>query len=238
MLNVTRVSARHLSYPEKRMNVAVDIVIFTVQERALKVLLVKRGIPPFKDQLAIPGGFVLPDEDLDEAALRELREETGVSDVYLEQLYSFGDPKRDPRDRVISIAYFALISADRTLKAGTDASEASWWLVRRTPKLAFDHAKILKYALDRLRNKLEYTTVGFQLLPPKFTLGELQGVYEAILEKRLDKRNFRRKIAELKILKPLSKEYRNDVGRPAQLFQFVAGRSAKRAVSKKGQKQC
>lgn len=216
--------------PENRMKVAVDIVIFTIQERALKVLLVKRGIPPFKGQLAIPGGFVLPDEDLDEAALRELREETGVSDVYLEQLYSFGDPKRDPRGRVISIAYFALISADRQLKAGTDASEASWWRVHRTPKLAFDHAKILGYALDRLRNKLEYSTVGFQLLPSKFTLGDLQGVYEAILEKTLDKRNFRRKIAELKILKPLTKEYRSDVGRPAQLFQFVAARAEEQSA--------
>jgi 8-oxo-dGTP diphosphatase len=203
------------------MRVAVDIVIFTIQAGVLKVLLVKRRIPPFKDQLAIPGGFVLPDEDLDEAALRELREETCVTDVYLEQLYSFGDPKRDPRGRIISISYFALISPDHRLMAGTDASEANWWPVVEILALAFDHAKILGYAVERLRNKLEYTTVGFQLLPSKFTLGELQIVYEAILEKTLDKRNFRRKIAELRILKPL-KEYRSDVGRPAQLFQFVA----------------
>ena len=203
------------------MKVAVDIVIFTIQEEVLKVLLVKRRIPPFKDQLAIPGGFVLPEEGVDEAALRELREETGVTDVYLEQLYSFGDPKRDPRGRIISIAYFALISSDHQLKAGTDAAEADWWSVDQVPSLAFDHARILAYAVERLRNKLEYTTVGFQLLPSKFTLGELQTIYEAILGKTLDKRNFRRKIAELGILKPL-KEYRSDVGRPAQLFQFVA----------------
>ena len=152
------------------MKVAVDIVIFTIQAGVLKVLLVKRRIPPFKDHLAIPGGFVLPDEDLDEAALRELREETGVTDVYLEQLYSFGDPKRDPRGRIISISYFALISPDHPLMAGTDASEANWWTVAENPALAFDHAKILGYALERLRNKLEYTTVGFQLLPSKFTL--------------------------------------------------------------------
>jgi 8-oxo-dGTP diphosphatase len=208
------------------MKVAVDIVIFTIQEGALKVLLVKRRIPPFKDQLAIPGGFVLPDEDLDEAALRELREETGVTDVYLEQLYSFGDPKRDPRGRIVSIAYFALISAGHKLEAGTDASEARWWPVHQPPPLAFDHEKILAYAIERLRNKLEYTTVGFQLLPSKFTLRELQAVYEAILEKKLDKRNFRRKIAELKILTPM-KEYRTGIGRPAQLFQFVAGRFEK-----------
>lgn len=208
------------------MKVAVDIVIFTIQEGALKVLLVKRRIPPFKDQLAIPGGFVLPEEDLDRAALRELREETGVTDLYLEQLYSFGDPRRDPRGRIISIAYFALISADQQLKAGSDAAEARWWPVHSVSSLAFDHAKILACAIERLRNKLEYTTVGFQLLPAKFTLGELQSVYEAILEKKLDKRNFRRKIAELKILKPL-KEYRSDIGRPAQLFQFVAARFEK-----------
>jgi len=208
------------------MKVAVDIVIFTIQEGELKVLLVKRRIPPFKDQLAIPGGFVLPEEDLDQAALRELQEETGVTDVYLEQLYSFGDPNRDPRERIISITYFALISADHQLRASTDASEACWWPVQQPPSLAFDHGRILTYAIERLRNKLEYTTVGFQLLPSKFTLGELQAVYEAILDKQLDKRNFRRKIAELKILKPL-KEYRSDVGRPAQLFQFVAGRFEK-----------
>ncbi len=210
----------------KPMKVAVDIVIFTIQEGALKVLLVKRRIPPFKDELAIPGGFVLPEEDLDAAALRELREETGVTDVYLEQLYSFGDPQRDPRGRIIYVAYFALISSDHQLKAGTDAAEARWWPAQSVSSLAFDHAKILAYAIERLRNKLEYTTVGFQLLPGKFTLGELQAVYEAILEKRLDKRNFRRKIADLKILKPL-KEYRSDIGRPAQLFQFVAARFEK-----------
>lgn len=205
------------------MKVAVDIVIFTIQEGMLKVLLVKRRIPPFQNELAIPGGFVLPEEDLDQAALRELREETGVTDVYLEQLYSFGQPQRDPRGRIISIAYFALIAPDHPLKAGTDASEASWWPVKEVPPLAFDHAGILTCAAERLRNKLEYTTVGFQLLPSKFTLGELQTVYEAILGKSLDKRNFRRKIAELGILKPLS-EYHSDRGRPAQLFQFVAKR--------------
>ena len=208
------------------MKVAVDIVIFTILSGSLKVLLIKRKIPPFKGKPAIPGGFVLPNEDLEDAAKRELWEETGVSDLYLEQLYSFGDPKRDPRERVVSIAYFALISPDRPLKAGSDASETQWFSVKECPPLAFDHEKILLYAVERLRNKLEYTTVGFQLLPSKFTLGELQEVYETILDKKLDKRNFRRKIAELKILKPLD-DFRVDVGRPAQLFQFVAGRFEK-----------
>lgn len=203
------------------MKVTVDIVIFTIHSGELRVLLVKRGIPPFVGQLAIPGGFVQEDEDLDQAAFRELKEETGVSDVYLEQLYSFGNPKRDPRGRVITVAYFALISADRPLKASSDAAEAEWWSLETLPELAFDHAMILEYALERLRNKLEYTTVGFQLLPEKFTLTELQEVYEAILCKQLDKRNFRRKISLLKILKPLP-EYRRGGRRPARLFKFVA----------------
>ena len=208
------------------MKVTVDIVVFTIQQGVLKVLLVKRRIPPFIGQFAIPGGFVLADEDLEEAAVRELREETGVSDVYLEQLYSFGKPDRDPRGRVVTIAYFALISADRKLKAGSDAAEAAWFAMDDLPRLAFDHGTILNYALERLRNKLEYTTVGFQLLPEKFTLTELQVVYEAILGKELDKRNFRRKMSILKILKPLP-EYRRGGQRPAQLYRFVAARFEK-----------
>jgi 8-oxo-dGTP diphosphatase len=208
------------------MRVTVDIVIFTIQSGTLKVLLVKRAAAPFRGQFAIPGGFVHEDEDLDKAALRELREETGVADVYLEQLYSFGDVGRDPRGRVITVAYFALISAHRPLRAGTDAAEAEWWPMDQLPTLAFDHAAILNYALERLRNKLEYTTVGFQLLPEKFTLTELQEVYEAILGKDLDKRNFRRKLSLLKILKPLP-EYRRGGQRPAQLYRFVAARFEK-----------
>jgi len=208
------------------MKITVDIVIFTIQAGVLKVLLVKRRIPPFRGQLAIPGGFVHDDEDLDEAALRELREETGVADVYLEQLYSFGKPDRDPRGRVVTIAYFALVSADRKLQAGTDAAEAAWYPADDLPPLAFDHAEILEYALERLRNKLEYTTVGFQLLPEKFTLTQLQEVYEAILGRKLDKRNFRRKMSVLKILKPI-REYQRGGQRPAQLYRFVAARFEK-----------
>ena len=209
------------------MKVTVDIVIFTIQSEELKVLLVKRGIPPFKGHFALPGGFVHEDESLDEAARRELREETGVSDVYLEQLYSFGQPGRDPRERIITIAYYALISADRSLlAAGSDTTEATWWPVHKLPALAFDHRKIFDYALERLRNKLEYTTVGFQLLPAKFSLTELQGVYEAILGKKLDKRNFRRKIELLRILK-LTSEYRRGGQRPARLYRFAAARFEK-----------
>jgi 8-oxo-dGTP diphosphatase len=150
-----------------------------------------------------------------------------VDDVFLEQLYSFGDPARDPRGRVVTVAYFALISAERSpLCAGTDAAEAAWWPIDNLPALAFDHGKILEYAVERLRNKLEYTTVGFQLLPQKFTLSELQEVYEAILGRKLDKRNFRRKLALLKILKPTA-EYRRSGRKPARLYRFVAGRFEK-----------
>lgn len=176
------------------LRITVDIAIFTVRNGALEVLLVKRGVPPFAGQLALPGGFVREDESLEDAALRELYEETSVRNVFLEQLYTFGDPKRDPRGRIVTVAYYALISSDRlSLVAGADAAEARWFPMKALPPLAFDHKSILDYALERLRNKLEYTTVGFQLLPEKFTLSDLQKVYEAILEKRLDKRNFRRK---------------------------------------------
>ena len=205
----------------------VDIVIFTLRDGTLQVLLVKRGVPPFEGQFAIPGGFIREDESLEEAALRELYEETGVRNVFLEQLYTFGDPKRDPRGRVVTVAYYALIASDKlSLVAGADAAEAQWFPTNELPPLAFDHKSILEYALERLRNKLEYTTVGFQLVPEKFTLGELQAVYEAILGRQLDKRNFRRKIALLGILKPL-REWQHTGRKPAQLFRFASARFEK-----------
>lgn len=209
-------------------SVTVDIVIFTVRERRLQVLLVRRGAPPFAGRWAIPGGFVRERESLEAAARRELREETGVADVWLEQLYTFGDPDRDPRGRVVTVSYFALIAADgRPILAGTDAREAGWFPADELPPLAFDHAQILTYALERLRNKLEYTTVGFQLLPEKFTLTELQAVYEAILGRRLEKRNFRRKMAVLKILQPLAEWRGKGVHRPARLYRFAAAKFEK-----------
>jgi 8-oxo-dGTP diphosphatase len=211
----------------ENLRVAVDIVIFTVRERNLQVLLVRRGVPPFKGQYAIPGGFIHDDESLEQAAKRELHEETGLHDLFLEQLYSFGDPARDPRGRVVTVAYYALISSERnSLAAGSDASEARWFSMSELPALAFDHKQILEYALERLRNKLEYTTVGFQLLAEKFTLSELQSVYEAILGRRLDKRNFRRKIALLGILKPL-REWQRAGRKPARLHRFSSARFEK-----------
>ncbi len=211
-----------------RVQVTVDIVIFTIKSDLLQVLLVRRGVPPFEGRWAIPGGFIRQGESLEAAALRELNEETGVRDVYLEQLYTFGDPDRDPRGRVITVAYYALISADRALLvAGTDAAAARWWPVAERPSLAFDHDSILTYAVERLRNKLEYTTVGFQFLPRQFTLTELQRVYQAILGRPLDKRNFRRKIDLLGILTPLKQWRREGPSRPARLYEFSAKRFEK-----------
>ncbi len=206
------------------IRVTVDVVIFTIQDGRLGVLLVRRGIPPFEGAWAIPGGFVLPEEGLEQAARRELEEETGVREVYLEQLYTFGEPARDPRGRVVTVAYYALISPERKIQAGSDAAEARWWPMDGLPELAFDHAKILRYAHERLRNKLEYTTVGFQLLPESFTLTELQQVYETILGRPLDKRNFRRKLDLLGILTPLKEHRRQGPSRPARLYRFSAAR--------------
>lgn len=204
-----------------RPSVTVDVVIFTLRDDDLQVLLVKRKHPPYAGRWAIPGGFIAPDEPLDAAARRELEEETGVRDVYLEQLYTFGEPRRDPRQRVITVAYFALVPAPLATRAGGDAADARWWSMYGLPTLAFDHTQILDYALTRLRYKLEYTAVGFQLLPQTFTLTELQKAYEVILGVTLDKRNFRRKIldARLRIIEETS-EYRTGEGRPAMLYRF------------------
>jgi 8-oxo-dGTP diphosphatase len=203
------------------IQVAVDLVILTIQEQQLRVLLVKRGVRPFEGECALPGGFVREDESLEEAAARELEEETGTKNIFLEQLYSFGDPKRDPRGRVVTVAYYALISSDRAeLAAGSDAASAAWYPVAKLPKLAFDHPNILDVALNRLRGKLEYTTVGFELLPKKFTLSDLQQMYEVILNKSLDKRNFRRKVLAMGILRPL-KEWQQTGRKPARLYSFA-----------------
>lgn len=205
-------------YP--RPSVTIDIIIFALRSNDLQVLLVKRGRPPFEGMWAIPGGFVGIDESLEEAALRELDEETGVRDVYLEQLYTFGEVDRDPRGRTITVAYFALAPAKSVrLRAGDDAADVRWWSVYDLPLLAFDHTDILAYALQRLRYKLEYTAVGFELLPETFTLSELQAAYEVVLGEELDKRNFRRKILSAEIIEEIG-EYRTGEGRPAKLYHF------------------
>jgi len=177
----------------ERPSVTVDVVAFTARERKLHVLLIKRGVWPFEGHWALPGGFVQMSEGLDAAAHRELTEETGVAGAeFLEQLYSFGNVNRDPRTRVISVAYYALLPEPSiSPRAGTDAAEAQWWPADALPPLAFDHAEIVKTALSRLRAKLGYTSVAYALLAPEFTLTELQTVYEIILGRELDKRNFR-----------------------------------------------
>jgi len=205
----------------ERPSVTVDVVIFTLRQQDLQVLLICRKHPPFADYWAIPGGFVRADEPLETAALRELEEETDVRDVYIEQLYTFGDPGRDPRTRVITVAYFALVpeTALPPLHAGDDAADARWWSMYDLPPLAFDHTEILDYALTRLRYKLEYSAVGFELLPERFTLSELQSAYEVILGEKLDRGNFRKKLRKAAVVEP-TREYRTTGGRPARLFRF------------------
>jgi 8-oxo-dGTP diphosphatase len=204
-----------------RPSVTVDVVIFTLAGDELKVLLVKRKNPPFAGHWAIPGGFVKMNESLEAAAKRELEEETGVKDVYIEQLYTFGDPGRDPRTRVITVAYFALVPFDAIEhRPGEESSETAWHPLKKLPELAFDHAEILDYALTRLRYKLEYSSVGFRLLPDVFTLTELQQAYEIILGEALDKRNFRRKILSAGVLEATGKKKQEAEGRPAMLYRY------------------
>lgn len=206
-------------YPKP--SATVDIIIFALKDNDLKVLLIKRNIEPFKNMWAIPGGFVRINESLEEAAKRELEEEAGVKNVYLEQLYTFGDINRDPRGRVITVAYFALINSEKIkLEAKTDVSEAKWFSLNSLPKLAFDHEKILQYAIKRLRWKFEYTTVAFSLLPKTFTLTQLQKIYEIVFSKKFDKRNFRKKILSLNLIEK-TREKKKDVShRPPRLYSF------------------
>jgi len=199
------------------MNVRVDIAIFSLQGPALQVLLTKRTAQPFKGRMSLPSRALAEGESLERAAWRGLKEQMSAGRAYVEQLYSFGETRRDPRGRVVSVAYLALVPRGRALRR---ASDAQWRRMDRLPPLAFDHRKILDYALERLRNKLDYTTTGFQLLSPKFTLPELQAVYESILDRKLDKRNFRKKMDLLGILKPL-REWRGTGRKPARLYVFV-----------------
>jgi len=209
------------TYQYPRAALTVDCVVFGFDEGELKVLLIERGLEPFKGRWALPGGFVRVDETLDEAARRELVEETGLKNVFLEQLYTFGAVERDPRERVVSIAYYALVKlSNHRAKAATDAANAQWFPVSKLPKLAFDHPEILRTALARLQGKVRYQPIGFELLPEKFTLSHLQHLYEAVLETELDKRNFRKKVLSFGLLVPLEETQMVGRHRPAQLFRF------------------
>ena len=211
------------TYDYPRPALTVDCVVFglDLEEQDLKVLLIQRALEPFAGHWALPGGFVQVGESVDDAALRELREETGVVRVYLEQLYTFGEPDRDPREHVVSVAYYALVNlSPHKLQAATDAKDAAFFGVHDIPSLAFDHETILDTALERLRGKLRYEPIGFELLPRKFTLTQLQRLYEIVLETQLDKRNFRKRIQAMDILIELDEVEQGVSHRAARLYRF------------------
>lgn len=213
----------HSPPPYPRYGVTVDCVVFGFDpsQDNLQLLLIERAIPPFKGGWALPGGFVLADESTEDAALRELHEETGLQDIFLEQLYTFSQPQRDPRGRVISVAYMALVqpSAHHAI-ASTDAACAMWHGVGELPQLAFDHTDIVKMAQTRLRGKLRYQPVGFELLPDRFTLSQLQHLYEVILQSPQDKRNFQRKIRKTGLLIDTGQTQTNVAHRAAKFYRF------------------
>lgn len=221
------------TYKYPRPALTVDCVIFGLDDDELKVLLIERGLAPFEGKWAIPGGFVAPGEAVDAAAKRELVEETGVANVFLEQLYTFGAPDRDPREHVVSVAYYALVNiGEHNLHASTDARAAAWFSVHDAPDLAFDHNDILDMALTRLKNSVRYRPIGFELMPTKFSLTQLQKMYEQILEKPLDKRNFRKKVLAMGILKDLDEIEQDVAHRAARLYAF--DESAYRRLEKAG----
>lgn len=211
------------SYEHPRPSVTVDIVVFGYAGKGrLNVLLIQRGGEPYKGHWALPGGFVEMDEELETSALRELEEETGVKNLFLEQLYTFGKPSRDPRGRVISVAYYALVNLqDHPPSPASDADRAEWFALDELPTdLAFDHADILEIAHQRLHNKVRYQPIGFELLPEAFTLAELQTLYETILGvEALNKRNFRTRIKDMDILEEAGKQT-GVAHRPAMLYRF------------------
>ena len=210
------------TYEFPRPALTVDCVVFGLDEQnLLKVMLIKRNLTPFRDEWALPGGFVRISESLESAAMRELHEETGIEKVFLEQLYTFGDLNRDPRDRVVTVAYYALVNlAEQKIRPQTDASAAAWFPISDLPPLAFDHDRILATAIARLKGKVRYEPIGFELLPKKFTLSQLQKLYETVLNTKLDKRNFRKKILSMDLLIDLNEMQKDVAHRAAKLYRF------------------
>ena len=207
----------HYKYPHP--SVTTDCVIFGFDGTRMKVLLVQRGVEPYKGRWAFPGGFLQMDESAEEGALRELREETGLSGAFIRQFHTFSAPDRDPRERVITIAFYALVRIEE-VTGGDDAADARWFALDEVPQLAFDHDQILRTAEQALRQQIHFEPVGFELLPEKFTLRELQNLYEAILGVRFDKRNFSNKINRLGLLEPLDEKVNPSRKKEATLFRF------------------
>lgn len=213
------------TYEYAHAAVTVDCVVFAIDKAGLKVMLIERGEEPFKGQWALPGGFVHMDENLEVAARRELEEETGLKDIFLEQLFTYGNVGRDPRERVISVAYVALVNLEgHHVEASTDAAEADWFSLSELPDLAFDHQKIVEDAFVRIQGKVRYQPIGFELLPQKFTLTELQKLYEIVLCRELDKRNFRKKIQKMNFLTDTGESQTGVSHRAAKLYSFDKGR--------------
>ena len=209
------------TYEFARPALTVDVVVFALDDDDLKVMLIQRDLPPHEGAWALPGGFVRVEETLEDAARRELNEETGLHDIYLEQLYTFGQLDRDPRERVVTVAYYALVNlAGHAIQASTDARNAAWFGMNDLPPLAFDHEEILKIAHERLRTKVRYQPIGFELLPERFTLRQLQHLYEVILDRELDKRNFRKKVLGMEIVKETGEIEKDVSHRAARLYRF------------------
>lgn len=213
------------SYKYPHPSVTTDCVIFGFDDVKLKVLLVERGMAPYKGRWAFPGGFLNMDESAEEGALRELKEETGLEGAYIRQFHTFSAPQRDPRERVITIAYYALVKMQE-VKGGDDASDARWFALDEMPPLAFDHDQILRKAEKTLRQQIHFEPVGFELLPEKFTIKQLQNLYEAILDMRFDRRNFYNKMRRLGMLELTGDTANPSQRREANLFSFNAEKYA------------
>ena len=213
------------SYKYPHPSVTTDCVIFGFDGVKLKVLLVERGMAPYKGRWAFPGGFLNMDESAEEGALRELKEETGLEGAYIRQFHTFSAPQRDPRERVITIAYYALVRMQE-VKGGDDASDARWFALDEVPPLAFDHDQILRKAEKTLRQQIHFEPVGFELLPEKFTIKQLQNLYEAILDMRFDRRNFYNKMRRLGMLELTGDTANPSQRREANLFSFNAEKYA------------
>jgi 8-oxo-dGTP diphosphatase len=209
---------------DQHIKVAVDAVVFGYSKHeGVSVLLIQRKYPPFQNSWAIPGGFVLEHESLETAVRRELQEETGITVNYLEQLYTFGNPGRDPRQRIISIAYFALVKSAQfqQLKASTDAEHAQWFGIKQLPELAFDHQDILNVAIERIRAKIRYQPIGFELLDKVFSFADLEHLYTTLLDRDIDRRNFSRKVLALGILDETNEYAKPEgKGRPSKMYRF------------------